>query len=184
MSELRELPEPHEPERPEPERPEPELRRLSSDDWPLWRELRLAALTEAPYAFGSTLADWQGAGDHEARWRSRLEIPGALDLVAVLDGRPVAMASGVPADEDETAAELISLWVGPAARGRGVGDRLIGEIARWAAEQGYATLKLAVNPDNDAAIALYRRNGFADTDEPGDLMADGERRELVLARKP
>lgn len=108
MSELRELPEPHEPERPEPERTEPELRRLSSDDWPLWRELRLAALTEAPYAFGSTLADWQGAGDHEARWRSRLEIPGALDLVAVLDGRPVAMASGVPADEDETAAELIS----------------------------------------------------------------------------
>lgn len=41
-----------------------------------------------------------------------------------------------------------------------------------------------MNPDNDAAIALYRRNGFADTDEPGDLMADGERRELVLARKP
>ncbi|MFD0402458.1 GNAT family N-acetyltransferase [Kitasatospora sp. NPDC127121] len=188
MSELHE-PEPHEPDlhEPEPREPdlrEPDLRRLGSDDWALWRELRLAALTEAPYAFGSTLADWQGAGDHEARWRSRLEIPGALDLVAVLDGRPVAMASGVPADEGGAAAELISLWVGPAARGRGVGDRLIGAIARWAAEQGFTTLKLAVNPDNDAAIVLYRRNGFAETDEPGDLMADGVRRELILARKP
>ncbi|MBO1414242.1 GNAT family N-acetyltransferase [Streptomyces sp. FH025] len=157
-----------------------ELRRVSSDDWPLWRELRLAALAEAPYAFGSTLADWQDA--EEARWRSRLELPGALDLVAVLDGRPVAMASGVPAEEDAAAAELISMWVGPQARGKGVADRLIAEIARWAADRGRTTLKLAVAPDNPAALALYRRNGFADTDEPGDLMADGVRRELVMAK--
>ncbi|MFE4975137.1 GNAT family N-acetyltransferase [Kitasatospora sp. NPDC056651] len=157
-----------------------ELRSLTSEDWPLWRELRLAALAEAPYAFGSTLADWQDA--EESRWRARLEIPGALDLMAVLDGHPVAIASGVPDDDDTTAGELISLWVGPQARGRGVADRLIAEIAAWAAERGRTTLKLAVAPDNAAALALYRRNGFADTDEPGDLMADGVRRELVMAR--
>ncbi|MGW2253884.1 N-acetyltransferase family protein [Kitasatospora sp. NPDC001660] len=159
-----------------------ELRILSSDDWPVFRELRLAALAEAPYAFGSTLADWQGAGDHEARWRSRLEIPGALDLVAVLDGRPVAMATGVPSDEDPTVAELISMWVGPEARGQGVGDRLIAEIAGWATTQGHRTLKLSVMPGNDAAMALYRRNAFADTDELGDLLDDGVSRELVLAK--
>ncbi|WP_030247156.1 GNAT family N-acetyltransferase [Streptomyces sp. NRRL S-350] len=165
-----------------PEQYELELRSLSSDDWSLWRDLRLAALAEAPHAFGSTLADWQGSGDREERWRSRLEIPGALDLVAVLDGTPVAMASGIPADEDQSAAELISLWVGPLARGRGVGDRLIAEIARWAAGEGYRTLKLAVMPHNDAAITLYRRNGFADTDELGDLLDDGTTRELVLGK--
>ncbi|MQS15890.1 GNAT family N-acetyltransferase [Streptomyces kaniharaensis] len=165
-----------------PELHDLELRRLTSDDWPLWRELRLASLAEAPYAFGSTLADWQGPGDHEERWRSRLEIPGALDLVAVLEGHPVAMASGVPADEDPAAAELISMWVGPQARGRGVGDRLIAEIAQWATALGYRTLKLAVMPHNEAAIALYRRHGFTDTDELGDLLDDGVSRELVLAK--
>lgn len=54
-----------------------ELRRLSPDDWALWRVLRLAALTDAPEAFGSRLADWQGGNDREDRWRDRLRLPGS-----------------------------------------------------------------------------------------------------------
>ena len=50
---------------------------LTPDDWPTWRELRLAALAEAPGAFGSRLADWQGDGDREQRWRDRLSVPGS-----------------------------------------------------------------------------------------------------------
>ncbi|MFE7192316.1 GNAT family N-acetyltransferase [Kitasatospora sp. NPDC057541] len=156
-----------------------ELSALTSDDWPLWRELRLAALAEAPYAFGSALADWQGEGDREERWRSRLEIPGALDLVALVDGEPVAMATGVPQDGH---AELISMWVGPKARGRGVGALLITEIERWAARQGLPALRLAVMPGNAHAIALYERTGFTDTGEPGDLLPDGVSREIVMAK--
>jgi hypothetical protein len=41
------------------------LRKIGVDDWQLWRELRLKVLTEAPYAFGSKLADWLGQGDTE-----------------------------------------------------------------------------------------------------------------------
>lgn len=52
---------------------------LTPDDWPIWRELRLAALAEAPQAFGSRLADWQGEGDREERWRDRLSIPGSCN---------------------------------------------------------------------------------------------------------
>jgi hypothetical protein len=72
---------------------------LSPDDWPLWRRLRLAALAEAPYAFGSRLADWQGDGDRAERWRDRLALPGSYNVVALLDEQPAGMASGVPADE-------------------------------------------------------------------------------------
>ena len=59
--------------------------------------------------------------------------------------------------------------------------QLIAEIARWAAERADA-LYLSVMPDNEAAIALYARNGFVDTGEPGDLLADGVRREIVMAK--
>lgn len=158
-----------------------EIRVLTPDDWPTWRDLRLSALTEAPEAFGSRLADWQGDGDREQRWRDRLSIPGSRNLVAVLDGRPVGMASGVPT-ADPLAPELISMWVHPDARGRKVGHLLIDAIAQWARESGADRLQLAVMPDNARAKALYRRAGFTQTDELGDLLPDGVRREQVLQR--
>ncbi|MDQ0994414.1 GNAT family N-acetyltransferase [Streptomyces sp. V3I7] len=160
-----------------------ELRNLEPDDWQLWRALRLAALAEAPYAYGTRLADWQGEGDREERWRDRLAIPGSLNLVAVRAGEPVGMASGVPAERRPDAVELISMWVSPAARGQGAGGLLIREVARWAAaEKGATTLLLSVMPDNRAALALYERHGFKDTGEPGDLLPDGVRRDVVMAK--
>jgi ribosomal protein S18 acetylase RimI-like enzyme len=156
-----------------------ELRVLTPDDWRLWRELRQAALGEAPYAFGSRLADWQGEGDREERWRDRLSIPG-LHLVVLLDGQPVGMASGVP--EGDGVAELISMWVSPAARGHGAGDRLMSAVEQWARQSGAHTLKLAVSEGNEKAIALYQRSGFTDTGE-WELMPDGVRRELIMEKK-
>ena len=158
-----------------------ELSFLGPDDWPVWRDLRLAALAEAPYAFGSTLAEWQGQGDREERWRDRLGIPGSHNVVAVRASGPVGMVSGVPAEQPD-AVELISMWVSPTVRGQGVGDLLIGEIAQWAVQRDARTLRLSVMPDNRAAIALYERHGFKDTGEPGDLLPDGVRRELVMAK--
>jgi ribosomal protein S18 acetylase RimI-like enzyme len=156
------------------------LRVLTPEDWPVWRELRLRALAEAPYAFGSQLADWQGEGDREPRWRDRLALPGSYNVVAVLDGDPAGMASGVPGG-DGGPVELISMWVDPVARGRGVGDRLIDSIVRWAESTGAGELRLDVAEDNAAAIALYRRNGFRLTGKLVGLMPDGVRREVAMA---
>jgi ribosomal protein S18 acetylase RimI-like enzyme len=137
-------------------------------------------LAEAPYAFGSQLADWQGVGDSEKRWRARLSIPDSYNIVAVLDGQPVGMASGVPTD-DATVAELISMWVSPAARGRGVGDQLITSVVEWARGAGAREVRLSVAEGNDSATALYRRKGFRDTGESAGLMPDGIRTEWAMA---
>jgi ribosomal protein S18 acetylase RimI-like enzyme len=137
-----------------------EISVLTPDDWPLWRTARLAALADAPQAFGSRLSDWQGDGDREDRWRSRLSLDGSYNLLALSEGVPAGMASGIPGDEPGT-AELISMWVAPAARGQHVGDTLIGAIESWAAAAGYRELGLWVKADNAAAIRLYERHGFA-----------------------
>jgi GNAT superfamily N-acetyltransferase len=158
-----------------------ELRVLTPDDWPVWRELRLAALAEAPHAFGSRLADWQGPHDRAERWRERLALAGSHNLVATLDGTLAGMATGVPAN-DPGVVEVMSMWVQPAARGRGVGDRLLAEIERWARTRGARTLRLAVTAGNRAATGLYLRHGYRPTGELGDLMHDGTQREEVMAK--
>lgn len=157
------------------------LRVLSPDDWQVWRRLRLAALAEAPYAFGSRLADWQGEGDRAERWRDRLELPGSYNVVALLDEQPVGMASGVPADEPGV-VELISMWVSPAARGRGVGDRLIQAVEQWARQGQAKVLRLSVMQGNEAAERLYQRCGFVGTGVLSDVMLDGVCREDVMER--
>lgn len=156
-----------------------DVRALTPDDWKTWRELRLLALDEAAYAFGSRLADWQGEGDREDRWRSRLAIPGQ-HLVALLDGRPVGLVSGVPAD-DTAVAELISMYVHPEARGNGVGDALITAVETWARSTGARTLRLTVMDGNPAASGLYERSGFRFTGEVAEVLPDG-RRELSMTK--
>lgn len=156
------------------------LRVVTPDDWTVWRELRLAALAEAPYAFGSRLVDWQGDGDRAERWRARLELPGSYNIVALVDGIPAGMASGVPTDKAGV-VELISMWVSPRARGRGVGDLLVEAVRRWAVEGGATELRLAVTESNDPAETLYRRHGFRRTVDPPELMPDGVRREYAMS---
>lgn len=133
---------------------------LTAQDWPVWRELRLAALAEAPYAFGSTLADWRDAP--EQRWRDRLGDE-THDVAARLDELgPVGMVSGVRPD-DTGVAELISMWVAPAARGRHVGDALVQHVLSWARGGDAHSLALDVVVANEAAVALYRRHGFVES---------------------
>lgn len=159
------------------------LRRLGPDDWRDWRALRLRALAESPEAFGSTLAEWSGPGDLEERWRARLALPGARNLLARLEGPggegDVGMASGL---REGDRVGLVSMWVAPEARGRGVGDALVAAVVDGAREDGASVVRLDVAEGNDPALALYLRHGFVLTGELGDLMADGVRRERVMER--
>lgn len=156
-----------------------DVQAIGPDDWKAWSELRLAALEEAPFAFGSQLADWIDAP--EERWRERLSVTGAYQVIASIDGTQAGMAGGFPGEEPET-ADLVSMWVAPAGRGKGVGNALMTAIEDWARSIGATTLELSVVPGNDPAHDLYLRHGYVDTDELGDLMPDGVRRELVMRK--
>jgi ribosomal protein S18 acetylase RimI-like enzyme len=134
------------------------IRQVVADDWRVWRGLRLDALGESPQAFSSTLAQWQGEGDTEQRWRGRLQsVP--LNLIADQDRVAVGMVSAMLEGD---AAELISLWVSPGARGAGVGDALIEALLQWSLAVGLARVTLRVMEGNEYAVALYRRHGFVD----------------------
>lgn len=78
--------------------------------------------------------------------------PGALWRVLVL---------WMLKNEVDNARFLIDgLCVAPAARGQGVGSRLLSEAAALAAERDYREIRLEVTDTNPRARALYQRLGF------------------------
>ena len=85
-------------------------------------------------------------------------------------------------DDRERYRMLKSMYVAPVGRGQSVGDLLVRAVEQWARLVGARTLRLAVAEGNRNAWALYRRNGFRDTGELGDLMPDGLRREHIMAK--
>jgi ribosomal protein S18 acetylase RimI-like enzyme len=150
---------------------------ITVEDWRLFRELRLEALRDAPYAFRSTLNDWQDERDTEERWRKRIADV-AFNIIAYLGEAPSGMVSATNPDAGGV-SELISMWVSPAARGKGVGDALVHAVICWAANNHVKKLSLDVREDNGRARALYDRHGFVDQGRiKGASTASPERRML------
>src|SRR3954447_17528307 len=134
------------------------LHPVSPEDWESHRDVRLAMLQEAPDAFWFTHAD-EAAYD-EADWRERIE--GAW-LVQARDRQGLLGSAGLGLHwepERATVATLFGMYVRPRARGRGVGEALVGAVVEEARRRGKSEVVLEVTSDNAAARALYERCGF------------------------
>lgn len=142
-----------------------EIQRLEPHEGERLRVIRLAALRDAPEAFGSTYAET--AARPMESWPAQIEA--LATFVARLDGADVGLVRGGPSDERPGDAFLLSMWVAPIARGRRVGQALIEAVIAWARADGYDTVVLDVGDDNHPAIALYARMGFVATGETGCL---------------
>jgi ribosomal protein S18 acetylase RimI-like enzyme len=136
------------------------VRRLVPEDWKVWRDIRLAALADAPSAFGASLAEEQRFD--EARWRRRL-LPSSGMAAVALDGPAAVGLIGGWTPEWTDAVQLVALWVDPAARGQGIADALVTEVIDWSTEHGHPRVELRVTNDNNAARTLYLRHGFIPT---------------------
>ena len=70
---------------------------------------------------------------------------------------------------------LLGMGVDRGQRKAGLGGRLIGHAAQWAAEAGFDWIDLQVLSVNTPAIKLYERSGFQKTGEIADLFRiDGQ----------
>jgi GNAT superfamily N-acetyltransferase len=166
---------------------EVELVALTPADWAAYRELRLAALADAPSAFGSTLARERSLTPEE--WRERLRRRSTFaarvprgHLAARVPYGHVGMAAGIEGEEPGH-AELVGMWVHPQWRGKGVGDLLVDAVVAWAGASGHDALTLWVSVGNDRAEALYARHGFVRTGASQPIREeDPSRLELEMVR--
>src|ERR1700689_695389 len=84
--------------------------------------------------------------------------PAGLFLVATLHTEPVG--GGALKFPREAPAEIKRMWVAPAARGLGLGRRLLTELEAHAAAHGVRVLRLETNGTLAEAISLYRTSGY------------------------
>ena len=142
-----------------------EIQRLTGEEVARFRGIRLSALCDAPYAFGTMYGD-------AARWPTEAWaklLSSITVFVAVVEGSDVGMVRGGADTRSQNSARLGSLWVSPGARGMGIGRSLIGTVREWARSHGATELVLDVSDDNESAIALYARCGFEPNGEVSTL---------------
>jgi RimJ/RimL family protein N-acetyltransferase len=153
------------------------IRRLTPADASAFQALRLAALLEAPSAFGSSYEEEKDF------------------LASTIEGRLAVQADRGPfgAFENETLIGLVGLgreshnklshkaliwgmYVTPEARGKGIGRALLLEalsLARSVPE--IKQVNLCVNASDASAIRLYESVGFKSFGrEPGAMLIDGK----------
>lgn len=115
----------------------------------------------------------------EDDWRRRLA--GRCQFLAEVDGNAAGTAGGIASDDGT--ASLISMWVAPVARGKGVGEMLVNAVLEWARGEGYPAVRLWFAEGNDAAERLYLRCGFVRTGVTQPVFPDQPRMEFEMERR-
>jgi len=140
-----------------------EIRPVRRGEGARLRALRLTAIDEAPHAFF-----WSLRTEREItarQWERWADDPGNDRVMFVaVDGEAWVGMAGCSLRGDASATlDATGMWVAPAARGLGLGERLIDAIIEWGRARGAGRMEFAVTETNEVAIALYRRLGFRPT---------------------
>ena len=155
--------------------------------WAEFRTLRLRALAEAPQAFGQTYA--VACTFPESFWRGRLRdaAEGVSWLIcARMEGRLVGMVGAFQTDADlqHGRATVVGTYVAPEVRRQGIAQRLLAALLdQLAAAEGVAVARLAVNPEQDAAVKLYLGAGFRVIEMGTEVLGDGHSHPVLVMEK-
>lgn len=163
-----------------PELQQIDIVQLPVEAWRDYRQIRLEALHDAPQAFGSIYQEQLVKPDDY--WQSRLEdaakgenswllFARSGDQLIGIIGAFRANSEAEPARGPE--ATIVSVYVTPAARGRGVSSLLMQGILDVLKEHGFHRVQLGVNIEQAAALGLYQRFGFTIFETEDHLMGDG-----------
>ena len=85
-------------------------------------------------------------------------------LAVDADGSCVGLVGALRFEDNLDVAELVAMWVDPAARRIGLAAKLIDAVVRWCNSVGIGTVELWVTPGNDSAARFYQRYGFVATE--------------------
>jgi RimJ/RimL family protein N-acetyltransferase len=134
-----------------------QIRRLTENDWVLWKAFRVIALNNAPEAFASSLEEEQSLPDRQFQdWLKRNFVLGAF-----VSGHLIGSAGFFILDfsKERHRGVLFGVNVMPEYRNQGVAQKLVQEVVDRAKSE-VLQLHLKVVSTNAAAIRVYEKSGF------------------------
>lgn len=130
-----------------------EIRQLQEDDYVRVREIYQQGIDTGDATFETAPKTWQD-------WNQAM-LP-ICRIVAVANGSVVGWAalSSVSDRCVYTGVAELSIYVDSAARGTGVGSKLMVAIVSVSEDSGIWTLQSGIFPENRASIKLHEKHGF------------------------
>ena len=151
------------------------VRRIQIGETDLYKQMRLASLRDAPYAFGTaydsalqrTAESWHEQAERTAQGTDR------ATFIAFFDDLPIGMTALYRREDTVDTGELLQVWVGPEHRGTNVAWDLMDAAFKWARENNFGRIIAGVTKVNARALKFYIKYGFSILDEPSANDSDG-----------
>lgn len=158
------------------------IRTVRANEWRRWRETRLRMLRDDADFFATRYDDMVREPDRTWRnWTAEAAAGEDKALFVAEDGDAWLGVVGAFVRVNSLEVQLISMWVDPEARGRGVARDLIRAVAAWTLGRGSARVVLFVQEANTPARSLYERAGFRLTGDRAPATSGRSAFKLVLA---
>lgn len=143
------------------------IRRIRKGESDLFKQIRLTALKDAPYAFPSTYdsaiqrsaESWREQADRSALGSDR------ATFIAFSDDVPIGIAALYRIEDKIDSGELLQVWISPEYRGTKVTWDLMDTIFNWAGENNFRNVIAGVTKANSRALKFYAKYGFSTGEE-------------------
>ncbi|MCC9145182.1 MULTISPECIES: GNAT family N-acetyltransferase [unclassified Arthrobacter] len=131
----------------------PVVRPLLASDWPAVRTIYAAGIAAGQATFEDKVPGWEAFDS--------AHLPG-LRLVAEAGNEILGWAAASPVSPRAAYRGVVeqSVYVAPAAQGRGIGRLLLHALVASAENSGIWTLQCSIFPENTVSLALHIAEGF------------------------
>jgi ribosomal protein S18 acetylase RimI-like enzyme len=158
------------------------IRRTNATDGALLRDLRIAALTEAPYAFGAKLSDVMAepldAFQTTASRHASSDI--STSFIAFAGDIAIGTVGAFVEQQAPYRAFICALWLHPEKRGSSIASELVGTACSWLRQRSGPEVFAWIADANARTLTFYRRLGFSATSDRQPLPSNPDEYEILL----